>query len=138
MGFYKFIVIAFLFIFLMATALVKNFDLFKNISSSFLNILSSNEKTAKTNKSLQVNLQKALYSTIWTAKSKRINDLIRIADETEISAIVVDVKDGDLYIDDYIKNLVIELHKKNIYAIARIVVFQDISQIKVHPDWYFK
>lgn len=82
--------------------------------------------------------QFGVYATIWTAKSKRINDLIRVADETEINAIIIDVKDSDVYIDDYIKSLIIKLHEKNIYAIARIVVFQDSSQIKVHPDWYFK
>jgi len=43
-----------------------------------------------------------------------------------------------VYLDDYVKNLVSELHSKNIYTIARIVVFQDNSQIKTHPDWYFK
>lgn len=79
-----------------------------------------------------------VYSTVWTARVKRFNDLIHLADETEINAIVIDVKDSDVYIDDYIKNLVVELHKKNIYAIARIVVFADSSQIKVHPEWYFK
>lgn len=82
--------------------------------------------------------QFGVYATIWTAKSKRINDLMRIADETEINAIVIDVKDSDVYIDDYIKNLVIKLHEKNIYAIARIVLFQDSSQINVRPNWYFK
>lgn len=138
MNFYKLAVIIFLAIFLVGAVLVKNFDFLKNIPSTLLSISSSTEKTAKTNKHLQINPQKAVYSTIWTAKSKRINDLIRVADDTEVNAIVIDIKDGDVYIDDYIKNLVVELHKKNIYAIARIVLFQDSSQIKIHPDWYFK
>lgn len=89
-------------------------------------------------KHLQLESQFGVYSTVWTARSKRINNLIRVADDTEINTIVIDVKDSDIYLDDYIKNLVSELHKKNIYTIARIVVFQDGSQIKNHPDWYFK
>ncbi|GEM_PF-1248633 len=89
-------------------------------------------------KILKPERQLAVYSTVWNARSKRINSLIRLADETEISAIVIDVKDSGVYIDDYIKNLVAELHRRNIYAIARIVIFQDSSQIKNHPDWYFK
>ncbi|MDO8676822.1 MAG: putative glycoside hydrolase [Candidatus Azambacteria bacterium] len=90
------------------------------------------------NKYLSVGPKFGFYSTIWTVRAKRFNDLIRLADETEINAIVIDVKDGEVYIDDYLKSLVAELHKKNIYAIARIIVFQDSSQIKNHPEWYFK
>lgn len=82
--------------------------------------------------------QFGIYSTVWSARSKRMTDLIRIADETEINTIIIDVKDSGVYLDDYMKNLISELHKKNIYAIARLVVFQDNSQIKTRPDWYFK
>lgn len=87
---------------------------------------------------LKMEPQFGIYSTVWSARSKRINDLIRVADETEINTIIIDVKDSGVYLDDYIKNLIGELHKKNIYIIARLVVFQDNSQIKNHPDWYFK
>mgnify|MGYP001610228786 CR=1 FL=1 len=126
MKFYKFAAIVLLLLFLTGAAFVKNFDFLKRIPA-----------TTRV-KHLTVNPQKGIYSTVWTARVKRFNDLIRIADETEINTIVIDVKDSDTYLDDYIKNLVGELHKKNIYAIARIVVFQDNSQIKNHPDWYFK
>lgn len=139
MGFYKITIIIFLIIFLMSAAFVKKFDFFRNIpAAAFLNIFNPVKETAKANKHLSVNHVKGIYSTVWTAKSKRINDLIKIADETEINAIVIDVKDKGIFLDDYIKNLINELHKKNIYAIARIAVFQDSSQIKTHPDWYFK
>jgi len=133
---YKFAIIIFLTIFLIAAILIKNIDFFR--SAAFLNISGSGEKTEKTKKHLQINTQKGVYSTVWTARAKRFNDLIRLADETEVNAIVIDVKDNGVYIDDYIKNLVIELHEKDVYTIARIVIFQDGSQIKNHPDWYFK
>ena len=125
MKFYKFSAIVLLILFLAGTALVKNFDFFKKIP-------------AKIYRHLTVNPQKGIYSTVWTARAKSFNNLIKLADETEINSIVIDVKDSGIYLDDYIKNLVAELHKKNIYAIARLVVFQDNSQIKTHPDWYFK
>ena len=137
MSFYKYTVIIFLFIFLVGAALVNSFDFSLYTPAAFLNIFGFGEKT-KTNKHLQIKPQKAIYSTIWTAKSKRINDLIRIADETEVNAIVINVKDGDVSIDNTVKNIVLKLHEKNIYAIARIVVFQDASQVNIHPDWYFK
>ncbi|MCX6813197.1 MAG: hypothetical protein NTV77_01775 [Candidatus Azambacteria bacterium] len=137
MKFYKFAAIILLTLFLAGAALAKNFDFFEKIPATILSILNS-EKTIKINRHLTVSPQKGVYSTVWTARAKRFNDLIRIADETEINTIIIDVKDSGVYLDDYIKNLVAELHKKNIYAIARLVVFQDNSQIKNHPDWYFK
>ncbi len=105
------------------------------------NILSDSQNSQAEkiqNKHLDISPQKGIYSTKWTARAKGINDLIRIADETEINALIIDVKDSGVYLGDYIKDLVSELHQKNIYVIARMVVFQDSSQIASHPDWYFK
>ncbi|MCX6814014.1 MAG: hypothetical protein NT078_02295 [Candidatus Azambacteria bacterium] len=127
MKFYILTATVLLSVFLAGSALVKNFDFLKKIPAAI-----------KVNKHLIISPQKGIYSTVWIARDKKINDLIKLADETEINAIVVDVKDSGVYLDDYIKNLVAELHKKNIYAIARIIVFQDGSQVKTHPDWYFK
>ena len=102
------------------------------------NILESFQSEKIQNKHLNIFPQKGIYSTIWMARAKGINDLIRIADETEINTLVIDVKDSGVYLGDYIKNLVDELRQKNIYTVARMVVFQDDSQITNHPDWYFK
>ena len=126
MKFYRLTTVVFLLIlFLVGAALVKNFGFFK-------------KNPAAINRHLIMNPQKGIYSTVWSARLKRINDLIRLADETEINSVVIDVKDSGVYLDDYVKDLVIKLHQKNIYAIARLVVFQDNSQVKSHPDWYFK
>jgi len=113
------------------------FSFSKSVASRFFSV-NTIEINSKLPKHLKFESQFGVYSTVWTAKSKRINSLIKIADETEVNAIVIDVKDGSVYIDNHIKNLVSELHEKNIYVIARIVVFQDGSQIKNHTDWYFK
>lgn len=113
------------------------FDFAKKIPAAILNIFNT-ENAVKIKKHLTISPQNGVYSTVWSARSKRMDNLIQIADETEINTVVIDVKDSGVYVDNYIKNLVAELHEKNIYTIARLVVFQDNSQIKNHPDWYFK
>ncbi len=96
---------------------------------------------------------KAVYATTWTAiTDKSISHLINLAKETEINSIVIDVKDytGNISFqsnsllvnsmdseDKKINNLreLIELlHKNNIYAIARIAVFQDLVLAEKRPD----
>lgn len=67
-------------------------------------------------------------------------NLIRIAEETEINGMVIDVKEvcGPDYNETMIKKLLTEIHQKNIWAIARIVVMKDASQTEIHPEWYLK
>lgn len=108
--------------------IAENFDFFRNNPAAF-----------KTNKHLQMSFQKGIYTTVWISRSpKNIEKHIGLIDNTELNAIVMDVKDSGVYVDEYTKNLVEKLHEKNIYAIARLVVFQDSSQAKTHPEWYFK
>ncbi|MDP3778946.1 MAG: putative glycoside hydrolase [bacterium] len=72
------------------------------------------------------------------AASRIRNGLIHLAETTEINAIVIDVKEvcGPEYSETRMKQLIDELHAKNIWAIARIVAFKDSSQMYVHPEWY--
>lgn len=78
--------------------------------------------------------------------------LVKLIEETELNALVVDVKDytgtvsfktGNPEIDKYggpgckvedMKEFVDELHKKGIYTIARVTVFQDPTFAKAHPE----
>lgn len=88
-------------------------------------------------------LTKAVYVTFGTAGSDRINDIIDLIKRTELNAVVIDLKDytgrvpfetaseiikkvgsEKIYIKD-IKALIKMLHQNNIYAIARIAVFED-------------
>ena len=132
---YKITLIIVLIVFLLAVAIAKKFDLIKKIiPASIIGVFPTETADLR----LTIGPIMGVYSTTWSARSKRISDLIRLADETEINAIVIDVKDSGVYLDDYTKNLVAKLHEKNIYAIARLVVFQDNSQIKTHSEWYFK
>jgi len=66
--------------------------------------------------------------------------LIDIAEKTEINGLVIDVKEvcGPDYNEKNIKALLEELKQKNIWAVARIVVFKDASQTEAHPEWYLK
>lgn len=96
---------------------------------------------------------KAIYSTSWSAGTpSKIDELIKLIKETELSAIVIDIKDFSGYIaydinlleaEKYkakeikikkINSLIKRLHDENIYVIARITVFQDPILAKARPD----
>ncbi len=64
--------------------------------------------------------------------------IIRIADETEINGIVIDVKEvcGPDYNEERLRRLIDELKARGIWTIARIAAFKDASQIEAHPEWY--
>src|SRR3989338_6003398 len=110
----------------------------KKIPAVISNIFNT-EEAVKINKHLTLNPQKGIYKTVWISRSqKNIEKRIDLIDRTELNAIIVDVKDSGVYVDDYTKNLIKNLHEKNIYTIARLVVFQDNSQVENHPEWYFK
>ncbi len=96
---------------------------------------------------------KAVYMSSWTAGSPAGRErIIKMIDETEINAVVIDVKDStgavSFKMDDPtvakvnpfedrisdIDGLIKELHDKNIYVIARVAVFEDPHLSKVRPD----
>lgn len=96
---------------------------------------------------------KAIYVTGWSAGSKKyLNYLNELLNNTEINAVVIDIKDysgflsykadvkeakeNDLYnhaISD-IDALINFLHSKNVYVIARIAVFEDPAFAKIRPE----
>lgn len=96
---------------------------------------------------------KALYMTSWVASTPSLaKKVIDLVDTTEANALVIDIKDytgnisfisGDERLaqegieENRIKNIkefIDELHKKNIYVIGRIAVFQDPHMVKRRPD----
>ena len=96
---------------------------------------------------------KAVYLTSWSAGSnKKIDYLINLMKETELNAVVIDIKDFsgfiayDIKFDEVEKYetkeiripklnaLIKRLHDENIYIIARITVFQDPILAKARPD----
>lgn len=97
---------------------------------------------------------KAIYMSNWIAgvPSKR-SKLVNIADTTEVNAVVIDIKDAtgrvgfktnDKFINDLgstenrVKDMqafIEELHKKDIYVIGRVSVFQDSYMTHKKPEW---
>lgn len=96
---------------------------------------------------------KALYATALTASDpKLLNPLINTIDTTELNALVVDLKDssGHVFYNSQVPlaneikatdpildpaALVTELHQHQIYAIARIVIFEDPILAEARPEW---
>ena len=85
---------------------------------------------------------KALYVTMYTAGNKeKIDALIALAKDTEVNAMVIDVKgsEGELVFDYFDVGALLErLHEADIHTIARIVVFQDNSAVARSPDTVIK
>ncbi len=95
---------------------------------------------------------KGIYLTDSTAGSERMEEIISHMDETELNAVVIDVKNDEgklaLALDSEklqtlgvsagtiqdLPGLVRELHDHGIYTIARIVCFRDPHMAEVRPD----
>ncbi len=97
---------------------------------------------------------KAIYMTSWVAGTlTRRNELIKLIKETEINAVVIDIKDysgriafavadpeimASGAVEERIKNIkefIGELHEAGIYVIGRISVFQDSFFTSRHPEF---
>ena len=96
---------------------------------------------------------KAIYMTSWVAGTKIIRaGLLKLIDETELNAVVIDIKDytgkiafevQDENLTKYdaaenripdIKELIELLHSKGVYVIGRVSVFQDPHLVACRPD----
>ena len=99
---------------------------------------------------------KGIYVTGPVAGHARMEEIIQLVDETELNAVVIDVKNDDGFVTysmdsdtvealgstvKYVKDmpsLVQSLHDKGIYVIARIVAFRDPHLAEVKPEWSVK
>ena len=100
---------------------------------------------------------KAVYMSSWVAGSKSfLAKVMKLVDETEVNAVVIDVKDstGKISFEVYdpklkaegavehriadLPGLISELHTRGVYVIARIAVFQDPYFVKKHPEFGVK
>ncbi len=96
---------------------------------------------------------KGVYVTVNTASSANLENLIRLAEETEINSFVIDVKDdygrmlfptkaATLFCPEAnrgapvkdIKALTARLKEKNIYLIARVVAFKTPNYALLYPE----
>lgn len=96
---------------------------------------------------------KAIYLTADVAADpQRFQEMIALVERTELNAMVIDLKDstGSVYYDTRVrlahdigavnpildpKAVVAALHERGIYAIARIVVFEDPVLAEHRPEW---
>lgn len=96
---------------------------------------------------------KGIYMTSWTASDKRLRgNLEKIIEDTELNSLVIDIKDytgkiifpvsseklksygsEEVRVKD-LQDFIEELHKKDIYVIGRVAVFQDAYFVKHRPD----
>jgi hypothetical protein len=96
---------------------------------------------------------KAIYMTSWVAGTTNFrNDLVKLIDEKEVNALVIDVKDYTGKISFPVtdpklqaigsavarvtdmREFIAQLHEKGIYVIARIAAFQDPYLTAQRPD----
>ena len=97
---------------------------------------------------------KSVYISSWVAGSAKFRDkVIKLIDDTELNAIVIDVKDStgrvsfemaDPNLQKFgsiekrianVRELTDMLHKKHIYIIGRVAVFQDPYMTNKMPSW---
>ncbi|HBU07082.1 MAG TPA: sugar fermentation stimulation protein [Candidatus Magasanikbacteria bacterium] len=100
---------------------------------------------------------KGLYLTAYSAGNpKKMDEIIKLIDKTELNAVVIDVKDYSgkvlydsnlLWIKEFktkenrlgdVKALIKKLHEHNIYVIARQTVFQDPLLASKKSEWAIK
>lgn len=83
---------------------------------------------------------KAVYISSWVAGTPSIRSkIVKLIEDTELNAIVIDVKDNTGVISwngrvGDLEEFIDELHSKNIYTIARVAAFQDPLYVKNHPE----
>jgi hypothetical protein len=100
-------------------------------------------------------LIKGVYATAHSAGGARMNDLVTLLNETELNALVIDVKDDwgnvtwltdneviralgtEKKIITNMDKLMTTMKENDIYPIARIVVFKDSILAKKKPEWSF-
>ncbi|MBL7045146.1 MAG: hypothetical protein ISR98_00920 [Parcubacteria group bacterium] len=97
---------------------------------------------------------KAIYMTSWVAGTPSFREkLVKIADETEINSIIIDIKDYtgriSFKVEDEslrevgsvenripdIREFIARLHDKGIYVMGRISVFQDPYYVSKYPEF---
>ncbi|TSC70613.1 MAG: Uncharacterized protein CEO12_193 [Parcubacteria group bacterium Gr01-1014_46] len=96
---------------------------------------------------------RGIYMTSWVASNEQLRGgLVKLIDETEINTLVIDIKDysgkivfkvsspelknygsEEIRIKD-LQDFIETLHKKNIYVVGRVAVFQDAYFVKHRPD----
>jgi hypothetical protein len=99
---------------------------------------------------------RAIYVSSYVANSRRINDLIKLVDQTELNAMVLDINSGislstplragnkisftpsNRKSAKHFREVIQQLKQHRIYLIARIVTFKNPELTKAMPAWALK
>ena len=95
---------------------------------------------------------KGIYMTACVASTPTLRaNLVKLLNETELNSVVIDIKSfdgfisykptnkelefatGGCFVKD-MKEFIKSLHDQNIYVIGRVASFQDVLQVKLHPE----
>ncbi|MFH1894903.1 MAG: putative glycoside hydrolase [Patescibacteria group bacterium] len=125
------------------TTVAKNSD-FTSTSDAVLEKpeITEEKKAVKAAALKRADVAKGVYINGYAAaaKTSTVRENIKnLLSETELNAIVIDVKEADgPYMPVSMKKFIEELHRDNIWVIARICVFRDSSLTEENPEWYLK
>ncbi len=104
--------------------------------------ITEEEKAAKEAALKRADGAKGVYINGYAAAAKTSatrENIKNLLAETELNAVVIDVKEADgPYMPASMKKFVEELHQNNIWVIARICAFRDSSLMEKNPEWYLK
>ncbi len=80
---------------------------------------------------------RAIYLTAGMASvPRRLGAVVQLVEDSELNAVVVNVKDGDgTYLGPGMEGVARKLREHGIYPIARIVVFQDNTLTRTNPEF---
>lgn len=85
----------------------------------------------------EVRVKSANIKGIYAGSARNFESFKSLLDETELNSLVIDIKESyGANLSPSLKNSIIDLHKKDIWAIARIVLFRDSSLLGKNPSWY--
>ena len=86
-----------------------------------------------------------VYITSFTASSNQVyaqklrNNILKLSEEKKINSVVIDVKEAKgSQLSSQLKKKILEFHQKNLWVIARIVIFRDSSLKDDQPELYLK
>lgn len=119
-------------------------------------VIDANNPPPKVDPQPDAPIVKGIYVTAYSAGGARMAQLLELTDQTELNAMVIDVKDDLGYITYPTENTAVNkmgeaksfirdinalmkrLEKHKVYPIARIVVFKDTILAKKNPDLSFR
>lgn len=95
------------------------------------------EEQAKLALVVQVKEKSTNIKGIYTGAVRNFESFKALLGETKLNALVIDIKEGyGTNLSPSLKNSILDLHQKDVWAIARIVLFRDSSLMEEKPEWY--